>query len=329
MINAKATQRALLLAWSIALLGAGLTEGALAQAAPPKIEPSSSTIQIAASDATSRFIPLGIGKIGGDRSPPATSRTCLWPIPRPPMQSSAHRGAPISSGVTVGQTSVVFFDAEGRQIAGFDIAVTRDLKRCPRCAAHIFPDGDIRIDGVGDGVVLTGSVASPVEAQQAFDIAVRLVGDANRVVNGITIRGRDQVLLKVTVAEVQRDIVKQLGIDLNGSVGAGSAVLKFNNNNPFPANGTPLVPGNNITGAFSFLRRNAFAPWSATGVNGARWPSRTSPRSPERSATLSRRRRIPVSDSAGRYAADNRNRIQEIRYKPEFTPVVLSEGASA
>ena len=32
-------------------------------------------------------------------------------------------------GTAVGQTNVFFFDAEGRQITGFDIALTRDLNR--------------------------------------------------------------------------------------------------------------------------------------------------------------------------------------------------------
>ncbi len=58
-------------------------------------------------------------------------------------------------GVTVGQTSVVFFDADGRQIAGLDIAVTRDLNGVRAALRHIFPNSDIRIDGVGDGVVPT------------------------------------------------------------------------------------------------------------------------------------------------------------------------------
>ena len=54
-------------------------------------------------------------------------------------------------------------------------------------------------------------------------------------------------MLKVTVAEVQRDVIKQLGIDLNGSgVGFGTAVLNFNNTNPFPLFGQALVPTNAI-----------------------------------------------------------------------------------
>jgi pilus assembly protein CpaC len=60
------------------------------------------------------------------------------------------------------------------------------------------------------------------------------------VVNGITVRGRDQVMLKVTVAEVRRDIIKQLGIDLSASFNYGSAVVNFNTSNPFSATGQAL-----------------------------------------------------------------------------------------
>jgi pilus assembly protein CpaC len=96
-------------------------------------------------------------------------------------------------------------------------------------------------------VVLTGSVASPIEAQQAGDIAARLVGSADKVVNSIVVRGRDQVMLKVTVAEVKRDIVKQLGIDLSASMNFGTAVVNFNNANPFTANDGPLVANNGLS----------------------------------------------------------------------------------
>src|SRR6266550_3239899 len=94
--------------------------------------------------------------------------------------------------------------------------------------------------------MLTGSVASPTEAQQAFDLAARLAGDGNKVVNGIAVRGRDQVMLKVTVAEVRRDIVKQLGVDLSGTGSNGQTAWSFVNNNPFPVN-QPLVGGNGLT----------------------------------------------------------------------------------
>ena len=64
-------------------------------------------------------------------------------------------------------------------------------------------------------------------------MAKRLVGD--NVVNAIKVEGRDEVMIKVTVAEVQRDVVKQLGIDLSGSLNYGTAVVNFNTTNPFSA----------------------------------------------------------------------------------------------
>src|SRR3974377_564839 len=104
-------------------------------------------------------------------------------------------------------------------MAGFDIAVTRDLNGVRAALHQSLPDSDIRIEGVGDSVMLSGVAATPLEAQQAYDIASKLVGDDKKVVNGMTVRGRDQVMLKVTVAEVQREVVKQLGVDLSGSGG--------------------------------------------------------------------------------------------------------------
>ena len=150
-------------------------------------------------------------------------------------------------GGAVGQTNVVFFDADGQQVASYDIAVKRDLNGVRAALKQTLPG--IQIEGVGDSVVLTGSVSSPVEAQQAGEIAARLVGGAEKVVNSIVVRGRDQVMLKVTVAEVRRDIVKQLGVDLSASMNYGTAAVVFNNTNPFTANNAPLVPGNGLVGA--------------------------------------------------------------------------------
>jgi pilus assembly protein CpaC len=150
-------------------------------------------------------------------------------------------------GGAVGQTNVVFFDADGQQVASYDIAVKRDLNGVRAALKQSLPG--IQIEGVGDSVVLTGSVSSPVEAQQAGEIAARLVGGADKVVNSVVVRGRDQVMLKVTVAEVRRDIIKQLGVDLSASMNYGTAAVVFNNSNPFTANSAPLVSGNGLAAA--------------------------------------------------------------------------------
>ncbi len=190
-----------------------------------------------------RFLSLGIGKsVVVDLPRDVKDVLVADPKIANAVIRSPQRAYIIGAGV--GQTNVVFFDADGQQIAGYDIAVKRDLNGVRAALKQMLPAAAIQVDGVGEGVMLTGSVATPVEAQQAADVAARLVGGTDKVLNSIVVRGRDQVMLKVAVAEVQRDIIKQLGIDLSASMNYGTAVVNFNNVTPFTANNGPLVPGN-------------------------------------------------------------------------------------
>src|SRR5665213_3997335 len=206
-------------------------------------------ISVAASEATSRFIPLGIGKsVAIDL--PADIKDVL--VADPKIANAVIRSSRrvYMIGVAIGQTNIFFFDAAGKQIAGFDIAVTRDLNGVRGALKQAMPDADIHIEGVGDGIMLSGSAASAAESQQAYDLATRLVGDGTKVVNGIAVRGRDQVMLKVTVAEVRRDVIKQLGIDLSGTFNYGTAVVNLNTQNPFSASGQTLS-SSAFTGQFN------------------------------------------------------------------------------
>jgi pilus assembly protein CpaC len=144
----------------------------------------------------------------------------------------------------VGQTNIVFFDSAGQQIAAYDIAVKRDLNGVRAALKQTLPNADIQIEGVGDGVMLTGSASSPIEAQQAGDLAARLVGGADKVVNSIVGPRPRPGDAEGHVAEVRRDIIKQMGIDLSASMNYGTAVVNFNNANPFTANSAAARPGN-------------------------------------------------------------------------------------
>lgn len=195
-----------------------------------------------------RFLPLGVGKsVVIDL--PRDIKDVLVADPKiaNAVVRSAQRAYIIGSAV--GQTNIFFFDNDGQQIAAYDIAVTRDLNGVRAALKQSFPGADVHIEGVGDGVMLTGTVSSPADAQQINELASRLVGSPERVVNSIVVRGRDQVMLKVTVAEVQRDVIKQLGVDLSGSMNFGTSVVNFNNATPFPVNGA-LVATNAVSGTF-------------------------------------------------------------------------------
>jgi pilus assembly protein CpaC len=234
-------------------------------------------------------------------------------------------------GAAVGQTNIVFFDAAGQQIAAYDIAVTRDLNGIRAAMKQTLPNADIRIEGLGDGVILSGLVASPIEAQQAGELAARLAGGAEKIVNSIAVRGKDQVMLKVTVAEVQRDIIKQMGVDLSASMTYGTAVVNFNNTNPFTANGRALVANNTLTGSFgspASVTATLRAMESAGVVRTLAEPNLTAISG--ESATFLAGGEFPIP--AG-YSCDPTTHVctTQISFKKfgislNFTPVVLTEG---
>src|SRR5947207_4560281 len=276
----------------------------------------------------SRFLALGIGKsVVVDLPRDIKDVVVADPKTANAGIRSAQRAYII--GAAVGQTNIVFFDSAGQQIAAYDIAVKRDLNGVRAAVKQVLPNADIQIDGLGDGIVLTGTAANPMEAQQANELATRLTGDANKVVNSIVVRGRDQVMLKVTVAEVQRNIVKQLGIDLTANLNYGTSVVSFTNTNPFTALGHNLVDGNNLTTKFGSSVQATLRAMETAGVMRTLAEPNLTAISGE-SATFIAGGEFPVP--AG-YACDPTTHVctTQISFKKfgislNFTPVVMTEG---
>jgi pilus assembly protein CpaC len=286
------------------------------------------TIQVVGSDSGSRFLPLGVGKsVVIDL--PRDIKDVLVADPKyaNAVVRSSRRAYLI--GVAVGQTNVYFFDADGKQIAGFDVAITRDLNGVRAAIKQLLPDADIRVQGVADGVMLAGFAGTPAEAQQAYDIAARLVGDGAKVINGIVLRGRDQVMLKVTVAEVQRDVIKQLGVDLSAAfVTPSQAVVNLSNQNPFPVTGQALVSSNAVTGTWRAVSATLRAMERAGLIRTLAEPNLTAISGESANFLAGGEFPIPAGFTCD---PTTRNCQTQIQFKKfgvglNFTPVVLSEG---
>ena len=303
---------------------------------PPPLQ----TIYVAASDYESQPITLGISKsVVIDL--PRDVRDVL--VADPKIANAVVRSSRrvFIIGSTVGQTNVFFFDAEGKQIAGFDIAVTRDLDGIRQAIHQVLPDSDITVEGIGDGIILAGSASSQQEAQQAYDIAGGLLGPGSKdvpsgkIVNAIIVRGRDEVMLKVTVAEVDRSVLKQLGINLSGTLGYGTAVVNFNNNaaNPtiasgysppqFPINGTP---SNTITGAFNHVTATLQAMEQAGVIRALAEPTLTAISGESAHFLAGGMFPYPSVTSCTTTPCPPTIQFQNFGVSLSFTPVVLSEG---
>ncbi len=116
------------------------------------------------------------------------------------------------SGIAPGVTSLVIHDKDGKVLADYVVRVTYPLKDIKRAISKIFPDLEIELVSVDKNLILKGDVASPEMAQDVMDIVKRFV-EPDKIVNRMSIETATQVMLKVKIAEVTRNITKSLGIN--------------------------------------------------------------------------------------------------------------------
>ena len=141
----------------------------------------------------------------------------------------------------VGQTNAFFFDAAGKQILALDIRVEKDVVDLASLMKASMPNSAIQVQAMNDNVVLTGSVSSALESSRAAELAGKFVGDPKKVINMIGVGGNQQVMLKVRIAEMDRNIAKQFGVNLAGvKIAGGSTPLAFSTANQFNLVGQAL-----------------------------------------------------------------------------------------
>ncbi|MDX2200538.1 MAG: type II and III secretion system protein family protein [Phycisphaerae bacterium] len=117
------------------------------------------------------------------------------------------------NGKSFGTTQLIVW-TEGDQQRIFDVAVEIDMERLRASISAAAPRSAIKANSVLDTVVLTGTVNDVEVAQRVMQVANIY---SQRVINQIRVAGVQQVLLRCTVAEMNRSSLKQLGI--NGWLG--------------------------------------------------------------------------------------------------------------
>ena len=171
----------------------------------------------------------------------------------------------------VGQTNAFFFDTQGRQVLTLEISVGADLSALDDLIRRFVPGSSVKSEMAGNAIVLTGLVRTPVDAARAGDLAFQFAqanrnaisssfssaskggGDAETtqsqvgqgpqatsgkksdlVINLLAIEGEEQVMLKVTVAEVQRTALKQFGVNLGALIQSGNFSTAILSQNALP-----------------------------------------------------------------------------------------------
>jgi pilus assembly protein CpaC len=160
-------------------------------------------------------------------------------------------------GKDIGSTNIFVFGKDGEQIANLNLQVEQDTAGLQDNLNKYIEDSDIRIEITNNTMLLTGTVQTAADSAKAEALANAFLtgggsaslariaarraqalsggGGSNNtivissagasgssgVINLLKILGDDQVTLKVTVAEISRTVMKQLGVNLfaNGSMG--------------------------------------------------------------------------------------------------------------
>jgi len=253
-------------------------------------------------------------------------------------------------GVEAGQTTIFAVDQDGRQIANLEISIGRDVGELGPLLKAALPRSNIIPRTVNDSIILTGNVTSAGEAQRAVDIAKGFAatkfakrggagagagaGSADgMVVNALVIKGEDQVMLKVTIAEVERKIIKQLGFSAQQG---GETILRGGwgtlvQENPFAINSTFSNSALQINGPNNTTATlKAFERYGVSRILAE--PTLTAISGELAKLTVGGEIAVPGSSSCAVVSGGIQTYCTpSIVFKPygvnlTFTPVVLSEG---
>ena len=114
-------------------------------------------------------------------------------------------------GNSLGTTNVFFVDNDGQIVDHFLVEIESDIDAARKAINALIPHANIEVKGIGDSLVLTGTVRSSRESVDATNVARRFVKEDDNVINMLRILKDLQVLLQVRVAEMARSTIKNLG----------------------------------------------------------------------------------------------------------------------
>ena len=145
-------------------------------------------------------------------------------------------------GKKPGETTLFAVDERENVIADMRILVTHNISRLNTSLSHLLSSGKVTATSIDGGIVLSGEVASSADADNVKRIAMRFIDPNEEVINRLVVTEPHQVNLRVRIAEVARDVIKEFGINWDASyVGAFTFGI---------ATGNPLLLST-LAGAFT------------------------------------------------------------------------------
>ncbi len=128
-------------------------------------------------------------------------------------------------GRTPGKTTLFALDSDDNVIANMEIVVQHNLTRLQDALETLLPTAGVNVTSIDGGIILSGSVATASDAENARRITARFISEGEDVINRLAVTGPNQVNLRVQIAEVRRSILNKFGINMNIALSTGSLAI--------------------------------------------------------------------------------------------------------
>ena len=130
-------------------------------------------------------------------------------------------------GRRAGTTSLYAVDDGDRVLLRADVVVEHNLSGLRQAIGRLVPDGAVEVGSVDGSIVLSGSVENSVQVEELRALGERFLGEDEELLNRVRVASPTQVHIKVQVAEVSREVIKEFGINWEAFLQAGNFAFAF------------------------------------------------------------------------------------------------------
>ncbi len=140
-------------------------------------------------------------------------------------------------GRSIGDTNIIALDAAGNVVKRINIHVHFNTEKMEETIYSFYPnETDVKVQSIGSRFIITGRVPNPSVARRIEHIVAAHAADARQkegtanelIVNMLDIMGEQQVMLNVKIVEVNRSILKELGLETSINGTNATAAQRFN-----------------------------------------------------------------------------------------------------
>lgn len=151
-----------------------------------------------------------------------------------------------------GESSVFATSKSGAVIYSATVRAGTNMNSIDSMLKLAMPEATIQSTPMNGLVLLTGTVAGPEDSAEAERLVQAFVGEETKVVSRLRTATPLQVNLQVKIAEVNRSLIKELGVNLLNRDNTGGFLFgvaqgrNFGSIGDLPATGFPQVPASNF-----------------------------------------------------------------------------------